>query len=680
MSFLKYLQNRDVTDLKHPVSYGFSETQWATYYQKFTDRSEKDKNIYDFGLFLYQRLEKVRHSLRANEMHSPVQSSEEVIFWLARHINEQYLRVHREGVQAFQNRSCISMEEIRHAAVIKCATGAKYTQQQALDGLIDSARHVLRDVMPKKKGYGTRPPMASAISTGHSLLVAIQLAQFYDSLEEQWQRVLWKDATFQYFGSPYSYYLSELNAQIAVESKIDLVRRSMKYGRDIDAWKSFKTSPDTMNERILYRSENGEVVVRQLKELPETLQGLTTELALQRRGVTELNSLALMDEQHGVVNGITVRKVFDGWLQLSFLAIQNILNCQGYSEGTVGDKNTLSTPISKKSLVVTLAIAIQISEFQATELIDYFTFDCKDREQTLWQRPVLQHPDGLLLVWLPLIAFHPMRLVANWAKEDKHLEVVHSKRGWLFESEVVHRLTIAAATSQLREEICILGPQLKLDDTSIGDIDALLIVGDAAVVLECRNCMHPATPYEFWEVASELRKKVKQAIQKRDHLKENPSILAAMIGKSQFSRLKQPINKVVAVVLSNSYLYEGVSDVEPYFVHVDTLVNILSNDTVFGDMRTDGQEVELYVDCFRQEASLGDEFIRAINKPIKAEFYKKCMRKMNFPITAIDQTEPFGAYGEWVYVPPEIGSFRSTLNNCSFASELVEKLPRRERD
>jgi hypothetical protein len=290
----------------------------------------------------------------------------------------------------------------------------------------------------------------------------------------------------------------------------------------------------------------------------------------------------------------------------------------------------------------------------------------------LWQRPILNTEDGLLLVWYPLITFHPMRLLSTWAKEAHHLRVAHDKRGHGFEDAVVFALLRASVHSPFKEKPFVLGPAIKIADPSVGDIDALLIVGSTAFVLECRNVLHPATPHEFWSASNELDDKVVQAIRKRNYLRENPAVLTALINASPFAPLNRKIVEVVGIVVSNSYIFEGVKDVEPYFVHIDTLYNtIISGGSRFGDIDPDGNEVNYRVNCLLPTIDAGTALKRAISKPAKAEFYRQCLSQVDFPIPPIDQMEPSGLYSTWAYTPPEVGSVRATLNRCSFAANLV---------
>lgn len=671
MSFLDYLRDRDNKELKHPVSFGFSVDKWTEYFRRQSDGSLRDQSIYGFGLFLHQRLEKVRECLQQLEQQSPFLSQEEVVLRIVRQLNDGYMRVQRVGFEAMQGKDYISIEEIGHGRTQSSSTGARFTQQEILEKITDFSRHVLRSAMRKNKGYGAPQPVEPVWGTDESLLAAGHLAQFYDSFENQWQGALWADAAFNFDDFRRIYQLSEIKSSLSVESTIDLVRRAGKYHRDIEEVRSHQLSADTMDELVLYKNANGEIEVRRLGDLPEALRDLVLSLAYQRLSLTESSSLSLMGEAHGTVESLTVKKVYDAWLRLGGLAVQGMLECQEHNWDSQDYKSRLTLTISEPSLISALAKALQITEAQAEEVVNYFVFD-GSIEQTLWQRPILRNQGGLLMAWFPLMAFHPMRLISSWAKEAKHLRVSNNKRGWAFERDVVHGLLFASAHCPLREKPFVIGPGINVTDPSVGDIDALLILGDTAFVLECRNLMHPATPHEFWDVESELKVKIAKAIRKRDYLKENPSVLLNIMQESPFSPLARKINKVIGVVVSNSYMLEGTRDVEPYFVHVDTLFNtILTGGPMFEDIEAGDKTITFHVDYFKSNITPADALIHSIASPAKAEYYRRQLVKADFPIPGIDQTEPVGAYIQWIFSPPETGTLRTILSKCSFAPYVV---------
>lgn len=674
MSFLHYLQNRNNKELKHPVSFGFSAAKWSDYFREHSDGSKADANIHEFGLFLHQRLEKLRDCLQQLESHCALVTADDVVLRIVRNLNAGCLRAEAEGLEALKNRQTIAIEEIGHGRTIKSGAGTMLTQQEALEGMTDAARHVLRRAMQKDRGYGADDPAAPVWPIEESLLAATHLAQFYEAYERQWQAALWSGCTFTQAGPGRPYILSELDSTVATDSTIDLVRRSNKYHRDFTAARTMALSRSTMDEAILCRAADGGLIIRKLGQLSAELQQYCLGLAYQRFSILEDNTAGLLNEKLGTLKGVTLRKVLDAWLQLGCLACQDMMQARTLPPTSEDAADHLARPMRANDLNHALQSLLKVDEPQASVLLDFFTFDGKHIEQSLWQRPLLRHAGGLLLAWTPLLTSHPMRLLSNWSRETANLEIEHAKRGRAFEPEVVQAMLAAALHGALATKHFVLGPGIKIPDPRIGDIDALLVLDDTAFVLECRSVMHPATDHEFWDAINALRNKTTQAIRKRDYLRNNPLVLSSLIAKSPFASSNRKINRVVALVVSNSFLLEGENDAEPYFTHVDTLFNtLLCGGALFGDIGPDGQEVELQVNFFDSKTKPADALIRAISRPPKAEYYRQCLTVLDAPIPAIAETEPFGLFRQWTFTPPQPGTLGALLQRCSFAKHIIIK-------
>jgi len=671
MSFISQLRDRDSKKIKHPVSFGFSPENWIAAFQSFTDGSARDRNVKDFGLFLFQRMEKVRQSLHQLELQTPLISEADVRDRIVRYLNKSIIQLQIETVESIGQRNQIFQEELNHLRLLKSHTGASYSPQEVLESMVDASRHVLRSSARKAKGYGSKKPQMPIWDVDESLMTSIHFAHMYDHLENQWQDVLWGEVEFTDVPHGRSYFLSEKYVPFAQEAAIDLARRKGKYGRDIGELKDLKLAESTFDELIIAIASDGDISVKSLRDFSEDERVQILSLAYQRYAITENSSYGLLNSPHGKMSGVTIKMVFDAWLQLSFIAAQCCLRVFGQTSDEHQEK--LIVPLSTERLTACLSQVLAISLQQASEIISYLSYDAKIGEQSIWHHPLFPSSNYLLLAWYPLLAFHPMRLLAHWANEDEELKNVHAKKGFGFEGSVVNGTLLACAKSGFQELPFVIGPGLDIADPSIGDIDALLLFGDTAFVLECRNLSHPATAYEFWTTAEELRRKIPQAIRKRDYLNNNPDVLNALIKNSPFGKAKRNITNVVAVVVSNSYLFEGKNLDEPYFVHEDTLFNtILTRGVQFGDCTPQDELITLQVNSFPELKPDGKKMVKALAHPPKAEFYRRCLSLTSYPLMAIDQTEPIGVYAKWAFNPPTPGNVKKYLEKCSFASEIVE--------
>lgn len=670
MSFAEYLKSRNRQKVKHPVAFGFDAQAWQNAFQETFDGGPRDEMLRLFGLFLDRRLGNVRKVLRELEATTTHICSDSAVIDVIEFLNVGFINLQREGSGDFEGRESVSIEEISSSRFISSASGGKYTTEEALQSIVDAARHTLRDVMRKGKGYGNKDVKNTSIEPSASLRNAVYLAQFYEWFEHQWQRVLWNDAKFSENLSSGEYLVDQSGSPLAIEATLDLIRRNMKYQRDIQEASSIPLAPETQDESILYLNGKNEISVERLGNLPDDLREHVLDLAYQRHSITESNLVPLLKAKHGTILELSVHEVHRAWMQLSFLAVQQFMQVAVDAGKETGGRITVSIPISV--LTVKLAEAVKVSEENAKKLIDYFTFDGQDFEQVLWYKPIVKIGNSLLLIWFPLLACHPMRLISHWVKVSKDLRILYDERGRSFESEVVTGLLAAIIHSKFPGRPFVMGPGLKMKDPTVGDVDALLVVGSTAFVLECRNVMHAATPHEFWSTVEELNVKIGKSVIKRDYLAKNPDILRGLIAKSPFSRLAREVNRVVAVVVSNSYIFEGIRGCDPYFIHIDTLFNIiLSQGPIFGDILKGGMEVSYHVKHFKDGRSVDDSLISAISSPAKAEFYRKCLSKLSFPIPAVGQEEPLGCFTTREFSSPLSGTLKDVLDACSFASEIA---------
>jgi len=207
------------------------------------------------------------------------------------------------------------------------------------------------------------------------------------------------------------------------------------------------------------------------------------------------------------------------------------------------------------------------------------------------------------------------------------------------------------------------------DGNEVGDVDAAFIVEKTLFILECRSVGYPAEAYEFWSVNDALEDKIRQVTRKKNYIAKNPEVVASWARKLQVDLPIESIERVVSVVVSNSFLLEGERKVEPYFVHLDTLFNLLlTGRSIFGGgSDKNEQEVEFHVDFRTQAVSVADAIIRALQTPAKAEAYKASVVPLDVTIPPFDQTDATGSMRSPVAeLPSGIDEVELLLRRCSF--------------
>jgi hypothetical protein len=319
-----------------------------------------------------------------------------------------------------------------------------------------------------------------------------------------------------------------------------------------------------------------------------------------------------------------------------------------------------------------MSLALEVSPTNAKIILNFLTY--QGGHQTLWSRPLLVTDDVVLPLWWPLQAGHLMRLVDSWGGAKGSKGAHYSDKGHQYEDligDLLHRLS---RHRDLSIPFIALGPRLAVKETAedgneVGDVDAAFIVEKTLFILECRSVGYPAEAYEFWSVNDALEDKIRQVTRKKNYIAENPEVIASWARKLQINLPIESIERVVSVVVSNSFLLEGERKVEPYFVHLDTLFNLLlTGRSIFGGGSDEKeQEVEFHVDFRTQAASVADAIVRALQSPAKAEAYKASVVPREVTIPPFDQTDATGFVRSPVAeLPSGIDEVESLLSRCSF--------------
>jgi hypothetical protein len=575
----------------------------------------------------------------------------------------------------------VALEHALSARTIGESAGERHTSQEALEGMIDGAKLPLRFALGGK-ALGVEAPREPLIHHEHALRNEIVLSRFYEGFESGWQAVQWMDAVFQQRAGQYA--LDETPGAWSIEARLDVFRRLRRFAHDGLEMASTLKQRGPLATRLPV-PEGGALRALRIDELNPPLQALARAMATQRATTTALEVQPFEQVTHPQLQ-VPIGKMLDVWSHLAFIAMCCLTQAGGLPEPVEPARDATAATassarrFSKAELANVIAQCANLEPDCVAQILKRFTFSRgpeKGRRDELWDRPLVASGDDLILVWYPLVACEYTRLLARLSSDAPQLQNAHADKGHEFEERVVQVLTLAAAHSpaHVRPHVKLLKARIDPADPRVGDVDAILVVGDTAFVMECRTLKNAATSYEHWDVAQDLlTDKGPQALRKRDYLKSNPGWLEETAA-NQGVRLDQPITCYVAVVASNSYMFEGVRDTEPYYVHVDTLLNtLLSGGPRFGDV-VGTREVEFLVDYFGTMADPAQAMLQAIAQPAKAQMYRRCLKRVAFPIPGLGEGDAFGTVWQWILNFPELGQIRTLLNQCSFAAMLKEVAP-----
>jgi len=666
-------QRRTIPD---PLIPGFNESAFYDAFMAYGDGSLEDLNIYNFGSLVASRVERVFLTLEQVERDCRRFTYDEVAEAVVVFLHRTQLQVFSDYEAALEEITTISREALQGLRTSVDEHGSRFTAQEILQAAVDGARHVLKHARGNK-GFGGKGTECGIDDLQAVLPVVLKLGSQFESLRSQWNSVLWGEArVYVDVRPPYRYHIDKYASRREFLASVDLARRQSVLARDTDEMRSLAIVGEVLAKKVMMHvkedARGASLKVLSVDKMPPKLQEIAVELAVAHSALLDRQVEFFLDATHESLKGMTYRKVLDAWYCLTLLVLGDWYSLHENPPHAAHTSFAHLTKLSLNELINAMSLALEVSPTDAKTILNFLTY--QGGHQTLWSRPLLVTADVVLPLWWPLQAGHLMRLVDSWGGAKGSKGAQYSDKGHQYEDligDLLHRLSCHRDLSIL---FTALGPRLAVKETAedgneVGDVDAAFIVEKTLFILECRSVGYPAEAYEFWSVNDALEDKIRQVTRKKNYIAKNPEVVASWARKLQVDLPIKSIDRVVSIVVSNSFLLEGERKVEPYFVHLDTLFNLLLTGlSIFGggsDKKE--QEVEFHVDFRTQAVSAADAIIRALQTPPKAEAYKASVVPLDVTIPPFDQTDATGSMRSPVAeLPSGFDEVELLLRRCSF--------------
>ncbi|WP_144030049.1 hypothetical protein [Burkholderia sp. AU16741] len=665
-----------------PLEPRFDLSVFLAAFEANHDGSPEDFQACRFGELIAWRAKRLFDTLDDVEKRCRRFSYDEVATAVAIFTHRQQLTLSTEYADALSNVTEITRDALFTLRTATDHCGNSYTPPEILEATIDSVRHVLRHTRDRK-GFGGTGDNPESASIDAVLPVVIRLGYLFESLRNLWHSVLWGSA-HAYVGPnpPHNYAIDKTVSALELMACVDLQRRQVVIARDVDEFTDFDLHRQLGKRQILalnrIGSEESRLVATTIDALPEEQRQVALELAILQAAQINLHVKFFLEKSHPSLKELTYKKVLDAWYCIALLTTDDFIYFRRASEENRLNDSLPLTILPAEQLYQALSRVIDVQPQEAKAIVNFLTY--KGGRQTIWTRPLLEIGADLIPLWQPLQNGHLMRLVADWGTSDTESGVRFSDKGHKYE-DVVHLALDALARfghpaiGRPAMHYIPLGPRLPVpekaaDGNEVGDVDAAIISGTTLFILECLAIGYPAEPYEFWSAHEALQDKIHQVMRKREHLASNPSVVASWLRRIQATDTPPKIERVVALVVSNSFLLEGERTEEPYFVHADTLFNILlSGSSIFGGgFDAEGREIEFHVDFRSQGVPDADAIIMAVKKPPKRESYGACVKPLDMEIPPFDETDSAGRVrSPVVEMPSNTREIEALIKRCSFA-------------
>ena len=603
MRFLSILRVRqgELPRAPDPMKPGFSEAAFHEAFLKYQDGSAEDLHVRNFGVLVASRVQRIFATLKELEKRSPRFSYEEMTKAVAAFAHREQLALLTEYGNALADIEQITQEALTTKRTATDQRGNAFTPDEVLEAVIDGAKHVLRHAR-ENDGFGGAGDQPEPVGVEAVASEVLRMGTGLEMLRKQWHSVLWGGASVFVDPRPSGpYAIDKTTSELERMASVDLQRRQGSIARDARELKELYLPHRFGERRVLAWDTSSpaapQLVVTTIGALSEAQRKAAIELAISHEAQINPTVTDFLEESPPSLKGVTYAQVLRAWYCLTMLVQdEHARAMEGYEK--LGRDSTPPTfCLRSEQLNEALCEVLDVKPAEAKAVINFLTY--KGHHQTLWERPLLETRDGLVLMWWPLQCGHLMRLVNDWGKSDKKSgekndAEMFSDKGHRYEELVHLMLSKLPKFKNPAFRYLSLGPRLKVPDNTIGDIDAAFIVDRTLFVLECRAVGYPAEAFEFWNTHEELQDKIAQALRKKEYLAVNPAVVASWVAKAHPTVAVPKIERVVALVLSNSFMLEGERAHQPYFVHTDTLYNaLLSGYSNFGGgFDENGREIE----------------------------------------------------------------------------------------
>lgn len=218
---------------------------------------------------------------------------------------------------------------------------------------------------------------------------------------------------------------------------------------------------------------------------------------------------------------------------------------------------------------------------KAKDALEFLSTDVQDTRflfnRGVWANPIVRDlTQGSLAFVLPVLTIgNIVRAFENWIEQCEFAKSGELK-GANFETEVVEELRIAAAETELPVRVLVFGPSLKIAGE---EIDAILIVGDLVLVLECKNFLTPGDSIERFNTVKRIRRGASQAERKARAVRENKAALVSATGVAE-----EDIGEILGVVVVASPYGVGLNFGPTPVVDLDFLVILAGSTSIVSAM------------------------------------------------------------------------------------------------
>ncbi|WP_224248957.1 hypothetical protein [Hyalangium gracile] len=510
-------------DLKGPSQKGFEPEQWLSALRAIPSPSLEDLRLFAAALWFDSQFEGLRAYFEATPV--PPGRPDQIIRRAVGLVNRECLTV-AETVQRnlAATRGTITQRDIVESRISLAGNVNVAPAEATVEGTVDGLRFELAALTASTPR--TFANELDGLGQLRQMFLRLNFTIAYHGLEEDWMECLHHDLAVEMpEDQPTQLVPRDLERASARALGLDretmLVQEMMQHG--IEGLRKLPRVLDAILRRkaIRFRKLSGKVHVG------ETTEDMAVQIHLWRMVASEPDLDPHAKEPLESLGGVTLLEMLEAWAALVPLTMDIASRMPRIPLTHPAQFEELAPLIPVRALVAALAKATGLADERCRTIIDALTW--RTVRDSLWFRPLVSvGPEHRVIVLAALQSPNLRRSLEYWMSEGGW---DLGKRGTSYEDHVRASLAKKIKGKPHWNFSGVVPHKLQPPDSSVGDLDLVVWIGNKILVGEIKCFRRPATSHEWFLHEERIRDAVKQLQGKVKYVRENPAWLADEVNK-----------------------------------------------------------------------------------------------------------------------------------------------------
>lgn len=500
--FVRQVQNEKIPG---PLRRQFTPGGWKTHFEKCGVPDGRDKNVYDAGLVIHEKLQNIRSRLKLSTSASLSATTKLRAFVAA--VNHHFLVAKSKAnaaiaklgeLKAMQQPDGLRMDELVASVKLDLPGGFEWSPAEIVESLVDGIEIPVRLTLAASPVLSGNPRMRQV--EWSDILLELNMGIFYRHAEDLWEDCLWND--YELIDSERLKVFIPRDADVKRAHCMGTARRSSftlgltalstKIHRDLVYQGHIKKMPEV---RSIERQGRHQIIAVEVPEVPSMLQ---EQYLANRLLASEPYYAELLEEAHAALGGLSLNHLLDAWNVVSRSAALLLEQVSVKHEAGVGKEREPHAwlpdyaPILQiESLTKVISSVVRVDRAASKRLVEFLTFKGQAGQET-WAQPLVPVGNGTVApIFSASIVPNLRRLVDVWLRQ---LGVDLGRRGPAFEAYLrssaqnsIDQSPILAGNAWCMKN----GYTFRPSNGRSEEIDLLLIVGSTVIVAEAKCILEP---------------------------------------------------------------------------------------------------------------------------------------------------------------------------------------------